>query len=48
MPHEKIVRIHTDKIIFENMSVSFIDHIIVADGDFVSMRQDKMSKAFRE
>ena len=36
------------KIIFENMSVSFIDHIIVADGDFVSMRQDKMSKAFRD
>ena len=36
------------KIIFENMSVAFIDHIIVADGDFVSMRQDKMSKAFRE
>ncbi len=36
------------KIIFDNMNVSFIDHIIVADGDFVSMRQDKMSKAFRE
>ena len=36
------------KIIFENMSVAFIDHIIVADGDFVSMRQDKISNAFRE
>lgn len=34
------------KLIFDGMSVNFIDHIIVADGDFVSMRQDKMSKAF--
>ena len=38
----------TDKlsVILQSMNVSFIDHIIVADGDFVSMRQDKMGQAF--
>ena len=38
----------TDKlnIIFESMRVKFIDHIIVADNDYISMAQDKIGKTF--
>lgn len=40
----------TDKLSFilKSMNVSFIDHIIVADDDYVSMAQDKMGEAFGE
>lgn len=38
----------TDKlnIILESMRVKFIDHIIVADNDYISMAQDKIGKTF--
>ena len=38
----------TDKlnVILESMQVKFIDHIIVADNDYISMAQDKIGKTF--
>lgn len=33
--------------ILTTMGVVFIDHIIVADGDYVSMKQENISEAFR-
>jgi len=38
----------TDKLnnVFESMRVTFIDHIIVADNDYISMAQDKIGKTF--
>ena len=40
--------ISTDKLslVLKSMGVIFIDHIIVADGDYVSMRQDGLGKTF--
>lgn len=34
------------KTLFDNMNVTFIDHIIVADDDYVSLRDSKFGNAF--
>lgn len=38
----------TDKLnnVFGSMRVTFIDHIIIADNDYISMAQDKIGKTF--